>query len=140
MGDESPRPLVLYDGVCALCSRTVRFLLRVDRRRRLVFAPLQGATAAPILARHELGDGLDTLVLVRHRGSDRERVEIRSGAALSVLALTGGPWRLLTALRLVPRPLRDWLYDRVAANRYRWFGRYDTCRLPSPDERDRFLD
>jgi len=134
------RNLVLFDGVCVLCSRSVRFLLRIDRHRRLLFAPLQGPTAREILARHHLGADLGTLVLVRDYGGVTESVAVRSTGVLLALAIVGGLWRVLSWLRVVPRPIRDRLYDLVATHRYRWFGSYDSCRLPRPGDGDRFLD
>jgi predicted DCC family thiol-disulfide oxidoreductase YuxK len=139
--------LVLYDGVCGLCNRTVRFLLRIDRRNVLAFAPLQGQTAARLAERHGFplagrGDdpaGLRTIVYVRKFGLKHERAHLRSDAVLRILGDVGGPWVLFGALRLVPRLLRDPVYDWVARNRYRWFGKLDRCPLPPPDQRARFL-
>ena len=130
--------LVLYDGVCGLCNRTVRFLLRIDRRRRLKFAPLQGEPAKEIVARHGVPDDLDTFVLARVVAG-REVVSVRSAAVLDALAAVGGVWRLSAVFRLVPRPVRDRIYDWIAARRYRWFGKYDSCPTPRPEDRERFL-
>ena len=131
--------LVLYDGVCGLCNRLVRFLLAIDRRNVLCFAPLQGPTAARVAERHELPGDLRTIVYVRNFGLKRERVHLRSDAVLRVLGDVGGVWSLLMIFRLVPGFLRDPVYDWVARNRYRWFGKYDECPLPSPEQRARFL-
>ncbi len=131
--------LVLYDGDCPLCHRSVRWLLRIDRRRRLQFAPLQGVTAAAVIDRAGLPDDLDSVLFVEHPGSDRERVFARSTGVLRALAAIGGGWRVVSWLRLVPRPLRDAVYDFVARRRNRWYGRLDGCPLPAPEERDRFL-
>jgi predicted DCC family thiol-disulfide oxidoreductase YuxK len=136
----SPSPnLVLYDGVCGLCNRLVRFLLRVDRRAVLCFAPLQGPTAARLAERHGFGLDVKTMVYVRQFGLKHERAYLRSDAVLRVLGDLGGLWWLLSLLRVVPRFLRDPVYDWVATNRYRWFGKYDSCPLPSPEQRARFL-
>jgi predicted DCC family thiol-disulfide oxidoreductase YuxK len=140
--------LVLYDGVCGLCNRMVRFLLRIDRRNVLSFAPLQGQTAARLCERHGIplataGDGastgLETIVYVRNFGLKRERAYLRSDAVLRALGDVGSLWWLLSLLRVVPRFLRDPVYDWVARNRYRWFGKHDTCPLPPPQQRARFL-
>jgi predicted DCC family thiol-disulfide oxidoreductase YuxK len=134
------RQLVLYDGVCGLCDRLVRFLLRVDRRRVLTFAPLQGETAAALRRREPRLAGVDSVVFVRDHDTPREQVFLRSRAAVEILAVLGGRWRLLSwPLRLVPPPLRAAAYDVIARRRYGWFGRFDSCRLPSPEERERFL-
>jgi predicted DCC family thiol-disulfide oxidoreductase YuxK len=140
--------LVLYDGVCGLCNRMVRFLLRIDRRNVLSFAPLQGPTATRLAERHGFpasnpgdttGSTLRSIVYVRDFGLKRERAHLRSDAVLRVLGDVGGVWWLLSLLRIVPRLLRDPLYDWVARNRYRWFGKHDTCPLPPPEQRARFL-
>jgi predicted DCC family thiol-disulfide oxidoreductase YuxK len=139
--------LVLYDGVCGLCNRTVRLLLRIDRRRVLAFAPLQGQTAAQLAARHgfpiaaagEDSLALRSIVYVRSFGLKHERAHLKSDAVLRILGDVGGAWSLLAVFRVVPRLLRDPLYDWVARHRYRWFGRYDSCPLPPPDQRARFL-
>ena len=136
----SPRDLVLFDGVCGLCDRTVRFLLRRDRHGHLLFAPLQGETAATALARHGISEEVRSLVFLTGWGSPEEAAHVRSAGALRALAALGGFWRFLAAfLRLVPRTLRDAAYDFIARRRYRWFGRFDRCRLPPANERERFL-
>jgi predicted DCC family thiol-disulfide oxidoreductase YuxK len=131
--------LVLYDGVCGLCNRLVRFLLRVDRRAVLCFAPLQGPTAARLAERHGFALDVKTMVYVRQFGLKHERAHLRSDGVLRVLGDLGGLWWLVSLLRVVPRFLRDPVYEWVATNRYRWFGKYDSCPLPSPDQRARFL-
>jgi len=137
-----PPAWVLYDGTCGLCDRSVRWLLARDRRGALRFATLEGAIAAEVRGRHpELPPVDETFVLVERPRSDAESVRVRSDAALRAVALLGGGWRLLAALaRLVPRPLRDVAYRFVARRRTRWFGRLETCRVPTPGERERFLD
>ena len=128
-------PILFFDGVCGLCSLLVDFSLRHDRNGLVRFAPLQGAMAAALLTDDDITD-LDTVVfaddgvLLRH-----------SSAVVGLLRQLGGPWRFLaTLLWLVPRPLRDVGYRIVARSRYRIFGRKDTCRVPTPGERERFLD
>ena len=133
------RNLVLYDGVCGLCNRLVRFLLAIDRRNVLCFAPLQGPTAARLAERHALPAELRSVVYVRNFGLKHERTYLRSDAILRALGDVGGLWALCAIFRLVPRFLSDAVYDVVARHRYRWFGRYDECPLPSPQQRARFL-
>lgn len=132
--------LVLFDGLCGLCDRLVRRLLRADRRGVLRFAPLQGATRRDVEGR--IGEALpdETMVLVRDWRGEDERVLVRSAAACAIAGIVGGWWRPLSWLRYLPRWLRDAGYDFVARRRARWFGRLDACRVPSPDERARFLD
>lgn len=134
--------IILYDGVCGLCNRFVAFVWPRDTRRRFRFAPLQGATARAILARHGRdATDLDTVFVVVDPGTPSERLLARSAAGLYVLAGLGGGWRLLAAvLRMLPRALLDPAYRLVARNRYRLFGRLDTCAVPGPEHRERFLE
>jgi predicted DCC family thiol-disulfide oxidoreductase YuxK len=126
--------IVFFDGACGLCNRLVDLLLRLDRRRRLWFAPLQGATARARLPREAAGG--DALVVLADGMAYRE-----SGAVAILLGQLGGVWRILAAgVRLVPGPVRDGVYRWVARRRYRWFGRRDGCRWPSSGEQGRFLD
>jgi predicted DCC family thiol-disulfide oxidoreductase YuxK len=137
--DPAP-PLLLYDGFCALCDGTVKFLLRIDRRGALRYAPLAGETAAAIAARRPEIRQVDSVALVSADDDGGERVALRSAAVVGALRAVGGGWRLAAALlALVPRPLRDWGYDFVARRRKRWFGELEACPLPPPAARSRFL-
>ena len=129
-------PVILFDGVCNLCNGFVQFVIARDPGARFQFAALQSDSARRLLARVDgLGQVHDSVVLV-----DRGRVYTRSSAALRIARGLPLPWSLARALIVVPRPLRDWVYDRVARHRYRWFGRKDTCMVPTPDVRARFLE
>jgi len=133
-------PIILYDGVCGLCNRLNRFVLARDPAARFRFAALQSPLAAEILGRHGRDPrDLDTLYLVLASGQPEERLLQKSEAALWILRELGG-WRAAGLLRIVPRRVRDLGYDLVARTRYRLFGRYDTCPLPDPRHRARFLD
>lgn len=131
--------LMLYDGVCGLCDRAVQFLLERDRAGAFHYAALQGETAAAVRGRHPRLEGVDSMVLVRDHGTPDETVFLRSSAALEIAAVLGGFWRLVSWLRLMPRPLRDFVYDQVARRRYGWFGKFDSCKVPAPAARARFL-
>lgn len=132
--------VVLFDGVCGLCDRTVRFLLEEDPHHLLTFAPLQGATASAVLQRHPgVAENLKTIILVRNFSTPRETVLVRSEAVLAVLNDLGGFWRTVSWARLLPLVLRDAIYDWIARNRYQWFGKYTTCQLPTPEVQRRFL-
>jgi predicted DCC family thiol-disulfide oxidoreductase YuxK len=132
--------LVLYDGICALCNRVVRFLLKHDRKDIFRFAPLQSRLAEEVLARHRLtSTALDTVYLIEHYGRAHERVLSKSDAALHAARLLGGIWRAASLFRILPCPVRDFFYDLVAGSRYRVFGKYETCPLPDAKERARFL-
>ncbi len=132
--------MVLFDGVCVLCDSSVRWLLDADRQKRLSFAPLQGETAREVLRRHpDVTGDLSTVLYVRDFGGPAETIHQRSGAAAAILRDLGGRYRLLACFRLLPRPLRDAIYDWIAAHRYRWFGKLDACRLPEKGDELRFL-
>jgi predicted DCC family thiol-disulfide oxidoreductase YuxK len=129
------RPTILFDGVCNLCNRTVRFVLARDLRERFVFAPLQSEKGRELLSRVGFpADGPASIVLV-----EEGRFFVKSDAVLRILAGLSGPWSVLALLRVVPRGLRDALYDWIAKNRYRWFGQRAECPVPSPEQRRRFL-
>ena len=127
------RPVLFFDGVCGLCNAAVDFVIARDRHQRFLFAPLQGELAKTEVGPEPAG-GWQTLVL-----RDGGVTYHRSSAALRIALHLGGVWRLAAVFRLIPAPLRDVVYDWVARNRYRWFGKTETCRLPKPDERARFL-
>ncbi len=127
--------VVFFDGVCGLCNHTVNFLMSQDRRAVLKFAPLQGETAANLVPDSVRRD-LNTFVF-----ANRGRLYYRSAALARILMRIGGGWRILGAmLWLIPWPLRDIGYRIVSSLRYRLFGKRESCRLPTPEERSRFLD
>lgn len=132
--DAQAPPVLFFDGVCGLCNRFVDFILRHDRRRVLQMAPLQGETASRALSDGDRAS-LSTVVLLRGG-----RIYRRSAAVVRVLWDMGRVWTIAGALLwCVPRPLRDIGYNLVASNRYRLFGKKETCRLPTPEERERVL-
>ncbi len=133
--DAATCPLVLFDGVCSLCNGAVDFIIRHDQRGDIAFASLQSDVGRDAMVRtgHD-PDALDTMVLV-----DGDGFWTRSDAALRIAGHMGGSWRVALALRIVPRFVRDAVYRVVARNRYRWFGKRESCRLPTPEERERIL-
>ena len=144
-------PILLYDGMCGLCNRMVRLVLKRDRDGIFRFASLQSPLAAGILAAHGVApSSLDTFYLVLNhdpvKPAERERpprelLLVRSDAVLFVLKNLHGIWTVTaTVLRVIPRPIRDWVYRLLARHRYRIFGLYATCPMPEEDLRDRFLD
>ncbi len=132
-------PVLLYDGVCGFCNKTVQIILDHDRRGTLRFAALQSDYGRAVVERHPELRGVDSVVFVEN-DSDGERVYTRSDAALKVAAYLGGFWKVFLCAYVVPRPARDYLYDLFARNRYRFFGKYDQCMLPPAEARARFLD
>ena len=165
---EHRQPILFFDGVCGLCNRFVDFMLRTDSQHRFRFAPLQGETARRLLAEGDVGvneaggnrsgghqagghaageptprdsqtgdlpsGGPHSFVFL-----EKDRQYEQSNAVLHALIRLGGAWRLIAVLYVFPRPLRDLVYRIVARNRYRWFGRRDACRMPTAEERGRFL-
>jgi predicted DCC family thiol-disulfide oxidoreductase YuxK len=132
--------VVLYDGVCGLCNGTVRFALKRDRRDVLRFAPLQSDFARGVLAKyHKDPDRLDTMYLIVGWKTPDELLLSRARAVLRILREVGWPWRALAILGVLPNAILDFLYNRVASIRYRVFGKYDTCPLPDPSSRRKFL-
>jgi predicted DCC family thiol-disulfide oxidoreductase YuxK len=134
-------PVLLYDGVCGFCNKTVQMILDRDRSGTMRFAALQSDYGQAVVERHETLRGVDSVVFVEDAGGEgRERVFVRSDAALKVAEYLGGFWKIFLAARVLPRALRDYFYDLFARNRYRMFGKYDSCMLPPPEVRSRFLD
>ena len=137
--ERLPPHIVLYDGHCGLCDRSVQWLLDRDPAGALSFAPLEGPTAAAIRARHpEIPAAIDSVLFVERAGGT-ERVLWRSRAVLTALRHVHSRWRFLTILRFVPAVLLDVGYRFVAAIRLKVWGRLDACRVPRPEERARFL-
>lgn len=127
--------VVLFDGVCNLCNGFIRFVIPRDPRGYFRFAPLSSAAAARAMADAGVTAGeADSILLIENR-----RAFLRSAAALRIARRLRFPWPLAYGLMIVPRPFRDWGYDVVARNRFRWFGRRDVCMVPGPETRDRFL-
>ena len=135
------KPILLYDGVCGLCNGLVQFLLKRDSHDRLLFASLQSDFTAAILKRQgkETHD-LDTVYVVQNFEQPNEALLNRSDAILFLAKQIGGVWSLAAAAKILPRWLRDRLYNLVARNRYRVFGKHESCMLPEPKHRRKFLD
>jgi len=138
----SANPVLLYDGVCGLCNRLVRFTLKNDYDDLFRFASLQGPTASRILECHGASAAdLDTFYVVTDFQQPGERMLARSDAAVFVLQELGGKWRTLGTIFLaLPRFVRDAAYNLVARNRYRIFGKFDACPMPDPRHRHKFFD
>jgi len=135
-------PVIFYDGVCALCNRMNQFVLRNDPGGIFYFASLQSPLGKHVLAKYgAAASDLDSILVAIHYNLPDEVLLSRSDAILGILQRLGGISRLVAALgRVCPKLLRDWIYNRIARNRYRVFGRTDSCLLPRPEYRDRFLD
>ncbi len=133
---QQQQAVLLYDGLCCLCNRTVRFLLRIDQRAVLHFAALQSTSAKSLLEQVDYSRPLPDGVVLIHN----EKIYTESDAALKSLQLIGGIWKILALLRFIPHFIRNPIYRIVARNRYIWFGKFDSCPLPKPEWKHRFLD
>jgi len=128
-------PVLLFDGYCNLCSRSVVSVIKRDPQGLFRFASLQSDLGQALLDQYELKqDDIDSVVLVQN-----DSCSMKSDAVLDVFHLLGGLYGLLAILRILPRSLRDWIYDWIAGNRYAWFGKKDVCIIPTPELEDRFL-
>jgi predicted DCC family thiol-disulfide oxidoreductase YuxK len=133
---EAGRPVILFDGVCNLCTGSVRFVIERDSRKQFRFASLQSPVADKLLGPQRIkGDRLESVVLVVG-----EQIYRKSSAALLIAKRLDGLWPLLSVLLAIPRPLRDAVYDWIGRRRYRMFGKRAACWKPRPELADRFLD
>ena len=131
------KKLILFDGVCNLCNSSINFVIRHDKKNQFLFAPLQGR-----LGEHFTKErGVDTLktdsIILLEPGV---AYYTKSSAALKIGMAFGGGWKLLGIFEWIPTVFRDYLYDIIAKNRYRWFGRLDSCMIPTPELKAKFLD
>ena len=131
-GAEHDHPVILFDGVCNLCTGSVQFVIERDSRKRFRFASLQSPVAERLLGRRE---DLESIILLQDGKTYR-----KSGAALRIARRLDGLWPLLAVLLIIPGFLRDAVYDWIGRRRYRMFGRREACWLPSVDLADRFLN
>jgi len=132
------KAIILFDGVCNLCNNTIQFIIRHDKFEGFQFASQQSEAGQKLLAKHHIPISralADSVVVI-----EGERVWLESDAAFHILQRLGGVWSIPAVLRFLPKHLRDWAYRRVAQNRYRLFGRRESCMVPSPELKKRFLD
>ncbi len=133
---QQQQTVLLYDGLCCLCNRTIQFLVKRDHRVVLHFAALQSNSAKSLLEQINHSRPLPDGVVLIHNG----RIYTESEAALKSLHLIGGIWKLFAMLRFIPNFIRNPIYRIVARNRYTWFGKYESCPIPKPECKHRFLD
>lgn len=126
--------VIFFDGVCGLCNGFVDFILRIDQKQKFYFSPLQGELALKTLPAKWTED-LSSVVLLKNGV-----LYSKSNAVIEILSDIGGVWKIILIGKWLPEKFRNSLYDLIASNRYRLFGKKETCRLPSFDERQRFLN
>lgn len=132
---SEPRAIVLFDGVCNFCNSSVNFLIDRDPEGRFVFGALQSEEGLEVLREHDLPEHyFDSIVLIKG-----DSVWTASDAVLEISRDMSGLWPALRVFRIIPRFIRDAVYNWIAANRYKWFGKRESCRLPTPEYRARFL-
>lgn len=128
--------IVVFDGLCNFCSKSVEFIIKQDKKAIFRFAAIQSRTGGELIRQFGMDpNDIKTFMLVKGG-----KAYMRSEAVLQIVKQFQAPWRFLSVLRLIPRPVRDWAYTLFANNRYRWFGKMEKCMVPSPDINARFLD
>ncbi len=133
---EQGKKIVLFDGVCNLCNRSVQFIIKRDKKQQFLFASLQGKTGQQLLRQFDLpANDLNSFILI-----DGNNLYKRSTGALRMLKSLGGGWQLLYAFIIIPPFIRDAVYNWIARNRYKWYGKREECMIPTPELRKRFLD
>lgn len=125
--------IVLFDGVCNLCNKSVQFIIKRDPHNQFFFASLQSEMGKSLLEKHHLSE-VDSVVLIKE-----DMYYMESDAALEICRHLSSGWKLLAILKVIPSSIRDPLYQFVARNRYRWFGKQDSCMLPTEEMKKRFL-
>jgi predicted DCC family thiol-disulfide oxidoreductase YuxK len=127
--------IIIFDGVCNFCNGSVNFIIARDPREKFLFSPVQSEFSKALLIRHGLqGIGDDSFVLIKNG-----KYYLRSDAALEISRDLSGFWRFFYGLRVLPRPLRDIFYNLIARNRYKLFGKRDSCMMPTPELKRRFI-
>lgn len=135
MGADIPvEKIVLFDGVCNLCSASVQFIIRHNKKGNLKFASLQSEFGQSLLAQFQLPPEVRTIVFIING-----KAWLRSDAALEICKELSGLYPYLTYLKFIPTSVRDWIYNVIAKNRYRWFGKKDQCWIPSAELTSRFI-
>lgn len=127
--------IILFDGVCNFCNSSVQFILKKDSKQMYQFASLQSETGKSLLKKYGIPEDINSFVLI-----EGDQHFTKSTAALRVCRNLSGAYRFLSIFRLIPAPIRDIFYHIIANNRYKWFGKQESCMLPSPEVRKRFLD
>lgn len=127
--------IILFDGVCNLCNASVNFVIQRDKKDAFRFAPLQSAIGKELASKFTIDDSeLDSIILI-----DNEKCFIKSTAALHIAKQLSGGYPLLFGFIIIPSVLRNWVYDFVARNRYKWYGEKENCMVPTPELKGKFL-
>jgi predicted DCC family thiol-disulfide oxidoreductase YuxK len=133
---NNDKPIILFDGVCNFCNYWVNFAIKRDKKKKLRFTPLQGETAKQLLPQYDINPtSLSSVILI-----DNGKAYTQSSAAIRICKYLNGGWKLFYGLMIIPKFIRDFFYNIIARNRYKWFGKRDECMVPTPELKDRFLE
>jgi predicted DCC family thiol-disulfide oxidoreductase YuxK len=130
------QPLILFDGVCNLCNSSVQFVIKRDKHHKFKFASLQSDVAKQILLQfHQNNSDLNSIILIGNN-----KLYEKSSAILRIFKILGGIYSVLYVFIIVPKPIRDWIYNYIAKNRYKWYGKKDSCMIPTKELKNKFID
>jgi predicted DCC family thiol-disulfide oxidoreductase YuxK len=131
------KQLILFDGVCNLCNASVTFVIKHDTDNVFIFAPLQGEAGKVIINKYNLDTSKTDSILLY---SEEKGLKIKSSAAIAIASKLGFPRNLATLFYMIPPFMRNWVYDFIAKHRYQWYGKKETCMIPSPELQEKFLN
>lgn len=130
------KSILLFDGLCNLCDHSVQFVIKRDHKNVFIFSSLQSKSAIEFIgSMHDEIQNIDSIVLIT-----KNKIYTKSTAALKIAAELNGLWILMSVFFIIPKPIRDWIYDGIAKRRYQWFGKFDSCKIPNPQEINKFID
>ena len=128
------KPIIFFDGICNLCNASVQFVIKRDKKKQFLFASLQSDVAKNILLQKKYEINLNTIVLLK-----KDHIYKKSDAALMILKELGFPYNLFYGFKIIPKFIRDFVYDVIAKYRYQWFGKRATCMVPTKEIKERFI-
>ena len=130
------KKIILFDGVCNFCNYWINFALKRDKKKKLMFTPLQGETAKQLLPQYHINPtSINSVIFI-----DKGKAYTQSSASLRICKYMSGGWKLFYGFIIIPKFIRDFFYNIIARNRYKWFGKKESCMVPTPKVKDRFLD
>lgn len=138
LGIPHDKILVLFDGVCNLCNRSIITVIKNDKDNRFLFAPLQSEIGKKVISEFNIDTNkIDSILTYEPQ---RNKVKYKSSAALKIASQLRFPFPLCSVFYIVPAPIRNWVYDVIARNRYKWFGKQESCMIPTPNLKAKFLE
>ena len=135
MTEEATHKIILFDGVCNLCNSSVNFIIKRDAKDHFKFGALQSEEGKELVEKYTIDTSqTDSIILI-----DNGKAFVKSSAALRIARYLSGGWPLLYAFIILPTFLRNWVYDYIAKNRYKWYGKKESCMIPTPELKEKFL-